>query len=192
MSRLENYKKITDVSKLEELYEKASLKASNHRNELQLIYGIKKYLFFDSLTDAEKIDFRIRNLHMKLAFRQIYSELEIRYEELVVKLSKILLDFIQKNTEDLINYEGDKELSSERLAIIRLRTMLSLELMSLNRHLNLANGGHVLFKDIVEPIFIELENTEYYKLNNLEDIKTTYREVQELHDKKPYENNITT
>jgi len=188
MSQLENYKKITDTTLVDELYEKFSLTEDYHRSERNLIDSFKKVLFFESLTDDEKIEFRLRELDKKKIFKAAYSDSIIKYEECVIELTKLIMVFLNTdNSADLFQPEIGNEITSTQLMFIRLRTILKVELICLNRHMKLSNGGHVPFHEIVEPIFIELQNLDYYEKYNLGIIKNIYKEVQELFDKKPYE-----
>lgn len=186
MSQLENYNRLTNISDIEELYDKFSLKESNHRYELQLLESLKKRIFFESLTDLEKVDFRLRELQKKKIFKDIYSELEVKYESRVIDLSKAIISFLNETEEDLFHYKKEKSFTNIELAFIRLNTMCKIELIGLNKHIYLKNGGHVLYYEIIEPLFMELENSDYFQKYNLDTLKNIYKDVQDLYNKKPY------
>ncbi|KQB40395.1 hypothetical protein [Flavobacterium aquidurense] len=64
--------------------------------------------------------------------------------------------------------------------------MLYIELYAINKRPKLQYSGHVLFEEIIEPIFLEIENTSFYIEYELEKIKEAYRLVSDLHKKEPY------
>lgn len=183
---LEDYKKNTNMIEIESLYEKFSLENSNNRYELQLMSSMKRLLFFNSLDDIEKMSFRRRELEKKIKFREVYSDLEINYENQVLYLTNAIINFLNNTKEDLFEFDPKKEFTFKEFIFVRFCTILKIELIALNKHMKLEHGGHVLFKELVEPLFVELESTEYYEKYNLVNLRDIYRKVQELYDKNPY------
>ena len=109
------------MSSLKELYRKFSLEDQNHKYELKLIEGVQKNIFFDSLTDLEKVDFRIRELKIKQAFKDIYSESIIAYEKLIIELTIAIINFLNITTGDLFQIEKDNSFDVSKLCFIRFK-----------------------------------------------------------------------
>jgi hypothetical protein len=172
--------KLDEIMKIEELY----LLKNSHRSEMQLIEGVKKDLHWASLSDKEKLELRTKELMKKNVFKEIYSDLLISYEESVIDLVKLIMKFLDNINLIVFDFQN---MSDEECILYRLKCMLHVELYSVNKREKLQYSGHVLFEDVVEPIFIELKATKYYEQYNLENIKEQYKIVIRLYEKKPYE-----
>jgi|GEM_PF-4821357 len=170
---------LDEIIKIEDLY----LLKNTHRYEIQLIEGLKKDVHWISLSDTEKLELRTKELTKKYIFKEAYSDLIILYEESIVKLNKLIIEFLDEVSLVVFNHENT---SGEEFVLFRLKNMMYIELFALNKRLNLKYSGHVLFEEVVEPIFNELENTTYYVQYKLQDLRDTYKSVSDLYKKDPY------
>lgn len=171
--------KLDEIIKIEDLY----LLKNAHRYEIQLIEGLKKDVYWISLSDREKLELRTKELTKKYIFKGAYSELIILYEESIIKLNKLIIEFLDEVSSVVFNNENTSE---EEFVLFRLKNMIYIELFALNKRLNLKYSGHVLFEEVVEPIFRELENTTFYVQYKLQDLRDTYKRVSDLYKKDPY------
>ena len=160
---LNKYYEAIDNSVVENLFNTHSLTNQNHRYELQLVSGIKKQLFFETLSDVEKLCFRKRELELKKAYREIYSDLVIAYEENVLVLTSLILKVLDNCKCDFLSFSFDDKIASDDLNFARLCTILKIELICLNRHMKLENGGHVLFDAIAKPVFDDLKESFFMR-----------------------------
>lgn len=170
---------LDEIIKIEDLY----LLKNAHRYEIQLIEGFKKDVHWVSLSDVEKLELRTKELTKKYIFKETYSELIILYEESIVKLNKLIIEFLDEVSLVVFNHENTSE---EDFVLFRLKNMIYIELFALNKRLNLKYSGHVLFEEVVEPIFNELEDTTFYVQYKLKDLRDAYKSVSDLYKKDPY------
>lgn len=171
--------RLEEIEKIEELY---LLKNSN-RYEIQLIEGIKKDLYWASFSDKEKLELRTRELMKKYVFKVLYSDLMISYEESVIYLVKLIMKFLEDVNLIVFDFQN---MSEEEFILFRLKNMLYIELYSVNKREKLQYSGHVLFEEVVEPIFIEIQSTTFYLDYELEKLREMYKRVSDLFKKEPY------
>lgn len=135
-----------------------------------------------SFMDKEKLDLRMRELWKKKAFKELYTDSIILYEESVIELVKLIMKFL----DDVSSVVFNKDISEEEFVLFRLKNMLYIELYAVNKRLKLQYSGHIAFERVVEPIFIELESTTLYIQYKLENVREMYKCVSDLHKKEPY------
>lgn len=174
---------LNEIKKIEELYLLKSDSFKSEQYEIQIIEGFGKEIQWSLLSDSEKFEVRKRELRKRHAFKELYSDSIILYEESVVTLIDLIMSFLGGVNDVVFNND---EMSEEEFLLFRLKNMLYIELYAVNKRLKLKYAGHVLFEEVVEPIFIEIENTRFYAEYKLEKIKETYKFVSDLHKKDPY------
>ncbi|MCC9064161.1 hypothetical protein [Flavobacterium piscisymbiosum] len=175
--------KVDEIKKIEELYLLKSNSFNSHKYEIKLIEGLKKDVEWLSLSDKEKLELRKIEMRKKHALKEIYSDLIILYEESVIELVELVMKFLNEINVVAFNSEN---MSEEEFLLFRLKNMLYIELFAVNKRPKLQYSGHVLFEEVVEPIFSELENTTFYVQYKLQDLKDTYKNVSDLYKKDPY------
>nr|WP_315238664.1 hypothetical protein [uncultured Flavobacterium sp.] len=171
--------RLEEIEKIEELY----LLKNSHRYEIQLIEGLKKDLYWASLSDKEKLELRTKELMKKYVFKEIYSDLMISYEESVIDLVKLIMKFLDEINLIVFDFQN---MSEDEFILFRLKNMMCVELYAVNKREKLQYSGHVLFEEVVQPIFVEIERTEFYIQYSLEDLRDTYKRVSDLYGEEPY------
>jgi hypothetical protein len=175
-----------DIDRLNNLYHNEPFSAYLGKYETSILQGIKRDIEWNNLTDLEKLEYRRGDLVHKKKVSTIFPDSVLVYEESVIQLSYQILDFLKKTEEYFSDLSTLVRSTASEIALFRLRNMLYCELYAINKHKNLENGGHVLYTEVVEPIFIELMPTDFYKTLDLQKLKETYETVVNLFEKKPY------
>jgi hypothetical protein len=170
---------LEEIKEIEEFYQKFN----SHRYEIQILEGVMKEMTWETLSDEEKLEQRKKALLMKSVHKEMHSDLIILYEESVIELSVLIMKFLKDISFKIF---GLAKMSDEEFLLFRLKNMLYFELYIINKKIKLQYSGHILFEDIMEPLFKEIENTVYYKQYQLDDLRETFKFVWELYSKKPY------
>ena len=158
--------------------------------ELSLIQGVKKDITWSGLSHEEKLRLREKELkYASLHFKESTPQIIFDYENALLELGLLIIDFLKKTDFFPLDEKQLLEMSPEELTLFRIRNMLYCELYSINKHQKLEFGGHVLFNEVVEPLFKALESSPLYEKFNLDSIATSYQKVMELYSKKPYQKN---
>jgi hypothetical protein len=153
--------------------------------ELAILQGTKNDIAWDALSDEQKMEFRKGDLVHKEKIEA--SDLILKYERTVIDLGYEILYFLKETESKFDDLSTVAVLSLPELVLFRLRNMLYCELYSINKYRKLQYGGHVLFEEIVEPIFVELESHSLYSNYNLFVIKDRYKTMIDLYKCKPYQ-----
>lgn len=175
--------KLDEIKKIEELYLLKSYSFKSEQYEIQIIEGFGKEIQWSLLSDKEKLEVRKKDLMKKYVFKELYSDSIILYEEAIIELVKLIMKFL--DDVSLIVFDCEN-MSEEEFILFRLKNMLYIELYSINKRSKLQFSGHVLFEEIVEPIFIYVQSTTFYLDYELEKLRETYKRVSDLFKKEPY------
>lgn len=160
--------------------------------EISLLQGFKRDIDWDKLSNLQKIEYRKGMLVHKQKVKEIVSDLELDYEESIVELGYLLIDFL-KTTESLYpNLNEINKKSKVEISLFRLRNLLYCELYAINKHMKLENGGHIPFDLVIDPILKELEESVFFKEYKLHEIKGLYRKVVKLYNQKPYDKGLSS
>ncbi|MBE8723505.1 hypothetical protein [Flavobacterium hungaricum] len=175
---------LNEIKEIQEFYLSRKDCFDSRDYEMQILEGFWKEINWSALSDDEKLEFRKTELRKKHVYKELYSDLVVLYEETVIELIVLLMQFF----EDISSVVFDKEnMSDEEFVLFRLKNMLYFELLTVQRKMKLKFSGHILYEDIMEPIFDEIEKTPYYEQYELENLRKTYKFVCELFLKRPYE-----
>jgi hypothetical protein len=174
------------IELIDTLYRSAEFSNNLGKYELSILQGVKRDIAWSNLTDSEKLEYRKRDLVHKEKVKAIISDAVISYEEAVIELGYLILNFLEATNIRFPDLNGLPTKSKEEITLFRLRTMLYCELYSINKHRNLENGGHVLYAEVIDPILVELETSKAYQEYDLPKIRDVYKRVTALYNSKPY------
>lgn len=175
---------LDEIKEIENFYLSRNIKFNSHNYEMQILEGMKKEISWSTLSDREKLEERKKALLIKSVHKDFHPDLMILYEESVIELSELIMKFL-----DNISFKifGLEKMSDDEFFLFRLKNMLYFELYIIHKKIKLQFSGHILFEDIMEPLFKEIENTVYYEQYQLEVLRETFKFVWELYLKKPYD-----
>ncbi|MEP6805554.1 MAG: hypothetical protein ABI892_13585, partial [Flavobacterium sp.] len=144
---------------------------------------ISKDITWSTLSDQEKLEERKKALLIKSVHKDLHSDLIISYEQSVIDLSILIMKFL-----DDISFKifASVKISDEEFLLFRLKNMLYFELYIIHKKIKLQYSGHILFEDIMEPLFKEIESKVYYEQYQLEILREKFKLVWELYLKQPY------
>jgi hypothetical protein len=154
------------------------------RYEVAVLQGVKNEIAWDALSDEQKMEFRMGDLVHKQKIEA--SDLVLKYERAVVDLGYEILYFLRETDSKFNDLANVAVISQQDIVLFRLRNMLYCELYSINKYRKLQYGGHVLFEEIIEPIFVELESHSMHLDYNLVVMKDKYRTMMDLYNREPY------
>lgn len=174
---------LDEIKEIEELYFLKNSRFDSRNYEIQILEGISKDITWSTLSDQEKLEERKKALLIKSVHKDLHSDLIISYEQSVIDLSILIMKFL-----DDISFKifASVKISDEEFLLFRLKNMLYFELYIIHKKIKLQYSGHILFEDIMEPLFKEIESKVYYEQYQLEILREKFKLVWELYLKQPY------
>lgn len=178
------FENINKIEELKEFYLSQDKKINSFNYEIQLFNGLIDTLEWSTLSDPEKLEKRKKDFRIKSAYKELYPDIVVIYEGAVIELTELIMKFLNDVSPKVFDMQ---KMSNEEFAFFRLKNMLSFELYIIHSKIKLQHSGHVLYDEIMEPIFKEIENTVYDEQYQLKPLKQKFKEVCDLFLERPYE-----
>lgn len=148
---------------------------SLEKRMLSMLYDLKVW---QNLSDEEKQNRRRKNLKVdqqNFSQEEYYNNI-ITYEEKVVHLTDLILNFLDQVSDMFDNPTKLEALNEQGLHLFRLHNILLCEKEMINRLPKIKQIGHVPF-EIIKPIIQKLISSKFYNLYKLDAIGNLYQEI---------------
>ena len=153
--------------------------------DIGFIQHFRRWEEWEKLSISDRMQRRKGEIvHLKKI--NVASTISYEYLETLIKLSDLILDFLEKTEPLFFDEEKIIKMDKDEIKLFCLHAYLYCELYAINKEHDLREIKHTLTINIIDPIFEYLKMTEYYKLYNIEEIELTNKNLRELYKQKPY------